>query len=272
MTINELIAHYTTAKILNSSLPPALSEKLQHLSRVFGAMDVGCTGAEIVKAAQAAWPTATAGTRKRYLVQLRAVMRRAERDGLIPKAPLIDVPFVHDTVYVDITGAEVKLLLDYIEWTEPKWYPLALVLAHTGARLGEALSLKPASFTRFGTRIAKPIGHRSKTVERVVPYTGRMSAALARGTLTRTDRLAPAGIADDSVSTCLGRVIDTSVKALGLPPLRVHDLRHAFAAVLAENGADLADIGSALGHSTPAMSMRYRGMVRSKLTSIISNI
>ena len=272
MKIKDLIAHYSARKILNSALPPELDEKLRHLLRVFGEMDAACDGGEIVAASLQAWPDAAPGTRKRYLVQLRAVMRRAERDGVILRAPLIDLPFVHDTVYVDVTGSEVKLLLDYIKWTEPKWYPLALVLMHTGARLGEALALRPGCFTRHGTRIAKAVGRKTKTVDRTIPYTSRLQAEALSGNLMRNEKLAPVGIADDSVATCLGRVIDSSTKALGLPSLRVHDLRHAFAAVLAENGADLADISSALGHSNPAMAMRYRGLVKSKLTGIMSGI
>lgn len=272
MKIKELIAHYTEMKSQHASLPLSLSEKLGHLDRVFGSLDVSSTGSEIVASAKAEWGKLSPGTLKRYLVQLRAVMRRAERDGLIARAPLIDVPFVHDTVYVDITGAEVKMLLDYIKWTEPKWYPLVLVLTHTGARLGEALTLTPSSFTRNGTRIAKPVGRRSKTIDRVIPYTQRLGDAVSKGTLLRNERLWPAEIAPGSVAGCLGRVIDASVKALGLPPMRVHDLRHAFAAVLAENGADLGDLVAALGHSSPTMAMRYRGLVKGRLNAILGSV
>ncbi len=272
MKITGLIAHYKAMKSLHASLPPSLSEKLCHLDRVFGNLDATATGSEIVATAKAEWGSLSPGTLKRYLVQLRAIMRRAERDALIDRAPLIDVPFVHDTVYVDITGSEVKMLLDYIKWTEPRWYPLALVLTHTGARLGEALTLTPASFTRNGTRIAKPVGRRSKTIDRVIPYTPRLADAVEKGLLFRNEMLWPDNISAGSVAGCLGRVIDASVKALGLPPMRVHDLRHAFAAVLAENGADLADLVAALGHSSPTMAMRYRGLVKGRLNAILGSV
>jgi integrase len=273
MTINDLIAHYASRKILNSSLSPGLEEKLGHLKRVFGPMPATASGQEIVEKSLAAWPSAAPGTRKRYLVQLRAVLNRAERDGVIARAPLIDLPFVHDTVYIDINGREANLLLDYIKWTEHKWYPLTLVLMHTGARLGEALSLTERSFIPgAGTRIGKPVGRRSKTIDRVIPFTPRMRAAVDSGELTRRGSLIPDGIAAGSVAACLGRVIDSSIKALGLPPMRVHDLRHAFAGVLADNGADLADISVALGHTNPAMALRYRGRVKSRLNSIMERV
>ena len=42
---------------------------------------------------------------------------------------------------------------------------------------------------------------------------------------------------------------------------RWHDLRHTTASLLAQNGATLLEIGSVLGHSTPAMSQRYAHLV-----------
>ena len=273
MRIAELIAHYRKVKTQYGELPPSLESKLPIIEQVFGHLDASTTGSEIVSAAKEKWKGSAPGTIRRYLVQVKAILNRAERDGLIAKAPMVDLPYVHDVVYVDITNAELNMLLDYIKWTEPRWYPLALTLSHTGARLSEALALTEASFTKLGTRILKSVGRRTKTIERVVPYTQRMQDAVASGAIFRNgQRLAPQGYGDSSIATCLGRVIDQSVKALGLPPMRVHDLRHAFAAVLAENGADLADLVAALGHSSTAMSMRYRGLVRGRLGGIMATI
>lgn len=272
MNLQHLLTHYRAAKTQHGAILPSLEDKLKHLERVFGHLPADTTGMALVTTAKRAWPTAAPGTLKRYLVQLRAVLRRSERDGLLAKAPLIDVPYVYDTVYVDISGAEVTLLLDYLRWTEPRWYPLALVLTQTGARLGEVLSLKPENLTRHGVRIVKHVGRKSKTVDRVIPYTSRLREAVALEAIFCNGRLVPEGIENASVSTCFGRIVDTSVQALGLPALRVHDLRHAFAAVLAEKGADLADIASALGHTNTAMAMRYRGLVKGRLTGIMASI
>ena len=272
MNISHLVAHYRAAKSIHIGIQPSLEDKLKHIERVFGGLPSGTSGLALVAEAKEAWPRCAPGTMKRYLVQLKAVLHRAERDGLIPKAPFIDLPYVYDTVYVDVSAEEVARLLDFMRWAEPEWYPLVLVLTQTGARLGEALALTPASYTRHGVRIVKVMGRRTKTVERIIPCTKRMQQAIDSGYLQSHEGLVPAGIAPTSVPTCLGRVLDDSTSALGLHKLRVHDLRHAFAAVLAEKGADLSDLTAALGHTNPAMSMRYRGLVKGRLTGVMALI
>ena len=44
----------------------------------------------------------------------------------------------------------------------------------------------------------------------------------------------------------------------GRPDLRFHDLRHTGAVLAAATGATLAELMRRLGHSTPAMAMRYQ--------------
>jgi integrase len=46
-------------------------------------------------------------------------------------------------------------------------------------------------------------------------------------------------------------------KAAKLDGLRLHDLRHAYASVLASAGLSLPIIGALLGHSTPVTTARY---------------
>lgn len=271
MLIADLITHYRRVKSLHSPLPPSLEDKLHHIDSTFGAMPASSSGEEIVNKAKLRWRTCAPGTMKRYLVQLKAVLRRAEIDGLIPKRPHIDLPYVYDVIYVDISASEVAMLLDFIKLAHPRWYPLAMVLSHTGARLGEALSFNPEmDLTKHGIRLRKAVARRSKTIERIVPLTARMEKEIASGLFLRP--LLPAGIERDSVASCFGRVLDDATEALNVKRLRVHDLRHAFAAVLAEAGADLADLASALGHTNIQMSMRYRGLVKTKLTALMQKI
>jgi integrase len=43
----------------------------------------------------------------------------------------------------------------------------------------------------------------------------------------------------------------------GVPDVRIHDLRHSFATILARSGLSLPMIGKLLGHANPATTARY---------------
>jgi integrase len=47
-------------------------------------------------------------------------------------------------------------------------------------------------------------------------------------------------------------------EAIGKPTLRVHDLRHVGAVLAAQSGATTAELMHRLGHTTPAMALRYQ--------------
>jgi len=50
----------------------------------------------------------------------------------------------------------------------------------------------------------------------------------------------------------------------GLQNFRWHDLRHSCASLLAQNGSNLLEIGSVLGHKSPASTKRYAHLVDNK--------
>ncbi|PSK64982.1 Tyrosine recombinase XerC [Micromonospora sp. MH33] len=51
------------------------------------------------------------------------------------------------------------------------------------------------------------------------------------------------------------------VRDAGLPPIRLHDLRHCAATYLKAAGADLKDIQELLGHSSAAMTDVYTSVI-----------
>ena len=58
----------------------------------------------------------------------------------------------------------------------------------------------------------------------------------------------------------LGDVRSTFTRALaaaGLPPMRLHDLRHSFASLAVSAGRSLYDVQALLGHASPTMTTRY---------------
>lgn len=61
-------------------------------------------------------------------------------------------------------------------------------------------------------------------------------------------------------------------KAIGKPSLRVHDLRHVGAVLAAQSGATTAELMHRLGHTTPAMALRYQHVAEGRDAEIAERL
>ncbi len=57
--------------------------------------------------------------------------------------------------------------------------------------------------------------------------------------------------------THIRRSLRAATEKAGIPPVRIHDLRHTFGTILAENGNDPKTIMELMGHSSVEMVMVY---------------
>lgn len=53
------------------------------------------------------------------------------------------------------------------------------------------------------------------------------------------------------------KLMERALKRASLEPMRIHDLRHTFAATCVNSGASLYEVQKLLGHSSPTMTQRY---------------
>lgn len=126
------------------------------------------------------------------------------------------------------------------------------LLAFTGARKGEVLSLEWDWIE--GARAVLP---QSKSGPRTIWLNSpsreildrRKSASRSRFVFPCADNSAPRSSIDTSWNVIR--------QAAGLPTLRLHDLRHHFAAVGVANGIDLKIVGALLGHHDIDSTMVY---------------
>lgn len=68
---------------------------------------------------------------------------------------------------------------------------------------------------------------------------------------------------------------DTIRKKVGLPEVRLHDLRHSFASFLVNSGRSLYEVQTLLGHHNPKVTMRYAHLSPGALidaTNIVGNV
>lgn len=275
MRVNDLIDKYIAYKLLEApTLGASLLEKLRTIRQVFGELDAETDGVEFAEIASQHWDGKAPATRQRILVQVRAIRNFGYRSALIGRPTPIPLPYVNNTRYVDISPEQLHMILEVAKRVSPWAYPSLLLLAHTGARLGEAMRFTYQDIRSDGKAIVihKPVGRKTKTIERVVPLTKELRCLFQCGAVPF---LYPDGKRipnHNEASRVLGKALKVCCEILGYQELRLHDLRHAYAALIASYGGDLADIASALGHSNLQMTMRYRGLVRNKLESIVEKI
>lgn len=141
----------------------------------------------------------------------------------------------------------------------PRLYPVVACALLTGMRRGEMLGL-----TWDNVNLERGMIYilRSKSGKpREVPITGKLREILLG--------LEPkqSGFVFDLPVTMLRKHFDKAVKTAGIVDFCFHDLRHTFASHFIMRTNDLPTLQAILGHSTPAMTMRYAHLSRSHLAA-----
>lgn len=141
------------------------------------------------------------------------------------------------------------------------WWPLFAILAYTGLRVGEAQGLC-WSDVRLSEQLISVHDRRRRlktsASARVVP----IPLPLARVLAEHRTRY-PGGPADPVFPHPFGsyqlaqRVFQRACREAPLHDVRIHDLRHTFGVHCAQAGIPVVRIQRLLGHSTPAMTLRY---------------
>lgn len=213
-----------------------------------------------------------AQTIKHELGLLRAASRYAEGLGFKgPKMPGKNpwrTPEVSKkTRYLSVDEYErVYNLLDPTKWTRRQDVrDLLVTLAYTGGRWSEVAGLtwEQVDLERGLIRLW---GNKTER-ERLVPISEALKGVLEARSLGRTY---PSGLVfpgpTGGVRTAATRAIGAAMDAAGLntPEMvrrhgraTVHSLRHTFASWLIQNGAELAEVSSVLGHASVTTTMRY---------------
>jgi integrase len=143
------------------------------------------------------------------------------------------------------------------------------LLLLTGARRGEALGatwdqfdlaagvwIKPATTTKQGKPHRVPLSAPALALLSEMRATADVeNERRKRDGLPELVHLFPGK--DGKLLTGIKRFWARVCKAAGISGVRLHDLRHTYASILASSGLSLPIIGSLLGHSQPATTARY---------------
>lgn len=181
------------------------------------------------------------------------------REIVILQAACRHAANLHDAPLPKLNWAKLKSTeppprqryLTFTEWGEllavahASVKPILICAVTTGLRKANILTMDWSQVRLEANRITMTVKGGKNHEVRITPY---LAAALS------------------VMPSRKGKVFDTrnfekrwraAVSDSGLADMRFHDLRHTFASWARQNGADIADVKEALGHSDISMTMRY---------------
>ncbi len=143
----------------------------------------------------------------------------------------------------------------------PALHPFFAVLVYTGLRRGEAIGLRWADVDLERRIITVRRSYDSTTKSkkhRTVPVPAELAALLRAYKLAdpwKVDVVFPNASGEMiSRNAKLEALFRTALGRVGLPKMRVHDLRHVFASHFVMGGGDIFTLQRILGHSTPQLT------------------
>ena len=167
-----------------------------------------------------------------------------------------------DKKKTDMQTWSVKEFNKFIDCVEGEHYRnLFYFMYWTGVRRGEALALRKQDFDmKSGTfHVYHQIKYyeegffdlKTDSSERTLKIPPSLQAVL-RPILARCTKKAPFLFGGETSLpiTNVRRRFDGAIKASGVRPIRIHDLRHSFASNMIANGANIVAVSHYLGHST----------------------
>lgn len=211
------------------------------------------------------------GTIHTELGHLRMVLKWAENNGLIARAPHIERPAKPDPKEYHISRAEALRLLDSAN--VPHIALAIRLLLSTGARNAAALELTwdRVDLERRLINLRNPFDRSRRKGRATVPINDVLFGAL---TDAKKAALSPFVVewGGNQVKS-IKKGLKAAAIAAGLPEVSPHVLRHSAAVWLAEDGHSMSEISQFLGHSNTRITERvYARYSPDHLRSLASSL
>jgi len=197
-------------------------------------------------------------TINRCLALLSKIFNDAVRWGYLVNNPMKQVSKLNEPEqgFNYLTKEQVKKLLKN---ASPNARPILMLAVYTGMRKGEILALKWEHID-FEKKIIKveetPEGSTKSKKVRYIPIHPDLLIELKKLKLkSRSEYVFPAE--DGGMRKDFRKALNYALKRAGLPRIRIHDLRHTFAANFIMSGGNILTLQKILGHSDLKMTMRY---------------
>ncbi|MEB3048991.1 site-specific integrase [Mycolicibacter sp. MYC123] len=231
-------------------------------------------------------------TRNRHAYQLlRAVFNTARGDGLVT-----DNPCQIATAVKASRPREVRVLtpaeLVKVAESVPEKYRVAVPLAAwCGLRFGELIELRRKDIQTHDKRAVIRIRRAATVVDgKIVVGQPKTDAGirdvtvpphvadLLRAHMKRHTKSGPESFVFTTTrglrlsKTAFTKSLKAGYAKVGKPGMRVHDLRHTGATLAAQAGATTKELMLRIGHTTPAMALRYQHVAEGRDAAIADKL
>ncbi len=172
-----------------------------------------------------------------------------------------------------LTADEISRLIEALaEYPHQTSVNAIRLLMLTGARRGEVLKATWDQFDLDRGEWLKPSSHTKTKLTHRVPLSPPAIELLTRiKSEGLGDYVFPGKVADKPL-TDVKRCWAAVCKKAELEGVRVHDLRHTYASILASSGRSLLVIGRLLGHTQPGTTSRYAHLYDDPLREATSRV
>ena len=213
---------------------------------------------------------------------LRACLNKAKRLGKIAANPaeLVDLPRQEHVEMKTLTAAQAEQFQNAAEAAGSRFYPFFAIMLHTGLRPGELAGLKWEDFDGVTLRVQRALkngrageprrlGPTKTNKPKVIPLGERARRALAIQRRWQAARklLLGGAYADGGFiftnevggplefSNVRERHFKPLLRKLGLPDIRLYDLRHTCATLLLAAGENIKVVSERLGHVNATVTL-----------------
>jgi len=203
---------------------------------------------------------ATEATANRYVALFKHMMTYAYEQRWITMATLEEVrrAKMFSEVIPNITPLTSEECIDLIKKSPPHIRLAIIIGIYTGLRRKDILAMKWENIN-FETGVISVIVAKTEGTKKKIEHLNIHMSNTLRMFLENAEHIGEYVVskADGSKFKTIKESWEKARKAIGKPKLRLPDLRHTFASLLAQDGTDIYTISQLLGHSTIEMSKRY---------------
>lgn len=202
-------------------------------------------------------------TVNRRLSDLRAILRKNHKAGLLQSVPQVDMCRLPSPSERYLSDEELVRILQHCP---PHLHRLVLFLANVGTRLGETTELRWSHVADdcSSVMLTRTKGKRSRTV----PLCAEVRAML---------QAMPRGRPEQHVFTYEGRPFQDPKRAwqrvrslAGVEWATIHSLRHRFASALVRRNVPIYTVSKLLGHASISTTMRYSHLSTGDLAKAVA--